>query len=144
MLKSIKNTLEDICRIFKNGVWGIYDKAMSEARYPDNHIASFISSQGIPYPEKGRPTQNEEMKKINELLSKNKTFDSGVEKLKKYVEMNPDFSPLEYFTNLNYDHKFINMVMSALEGHNQRLGVSGTNFNPGHSHRKTPTRLDSR
>ena len=71
LLKAIKGTLEGICNLYKNGIWGHYDKAMSEAKYPDNHIASFISSQGIPYPEKNKVTSvapsnhNEEMKKIN-------------------------------------------------------------------------------
>ena len=55
----MKTTLEDLCKLYKNGIWGLYDKAMSEAKYPDNHIASFISSQGIPYPEKGRSQQNQ-------------------------------------------------------------------------------------
>lgn len=60
--------------------------------------------------------ENEELKKINELLSKNKTYETGIVQLRKYVEKHPEFSPVEYFTSLNYDQKFIAMVVKSLEG----------------------------
>lgn len=34
--------------------------------------------------------------------------------------MNPAFSPLDYFNSLNYDQKFIEMVMNGLEGKERR------------------------
>jgi len=34
--------------------------------------------------------------------------------MKKYLNKNSDFSIQEYFTSLNYDHKFIAMVMRSL------------------------------
>jgi hypothetical protein len=58
----------------------------------------------------------DELKKISDLLSKHKTFDTGILHLKKYSQMNQDFSPIEYFTSLGYDQKFIAMVMNGLEG----------------------------
>lgn len=40
--------------------------------------------------------------------------------MRKYVEKHPEFAPVEYFTSLNYDQKFIAMVVRSLEG-TQRL-----------------------
>jgi hypothetical protein len=34
------------------------------------------------------------MKKISELLSKNKTYDTGILHLKKYMQQNQAFSPI--------------------------------------------------
>lgn len=49
----------------------------------------------------------------------------GIVQLKKYIENHPNFSPYEYFTSLNYDQKFIAMVIKTLDGiQNQRLTPS--------------------
>jgi hypothetical protein len=56
------------------------------------------------------------LKKINELLSKNKSYESGIAMLKKYTERHPEFNAEEYFTSLNYDRKFIQMVIGSLDG----------------------------
>ena len=53
---------------------------------------------------------------INELLSKTKTFDSGITELKKYSTLNPLFSPVEYFNSRGFDQRFIMMVMNAIQG----------------------------
>ena len=86
---------------------------MSESEYTDDHISSYIKSLHIPYPEKNNVS--DDLKKINELLSKTKTFDAGIDRLKKYMDIDQDFNPAEYFNGLNYDQKFINMVMNALK-----------------------------
>jgi len=39
----------------------------------------------------------------------------GIVHLKKYIETHPNFNPYEYFTSLNYDQKFIAMVIKAIE-----------------------------
>jgi hypothetical protein len=54
------------------------------------------------------------------LLSKTKSFDLGITQLKKYIIQHPEFSPLEYFTSLNYDQKFISMVIGALDDSSQQ------------------------
>ena len=36
--------------------------------------------------------------------------------LKKYTEKHAEFNAEEYFTSLNYDKKFIQMVVGALDG----------------------------
>ena len=36
--------------------------------------------------------------------------------LRKYVEKHQEFNPVEYFTSLSYDQKFIAMVVKSLEG----------------------------
>ena len=55
------------------------------------------------------------MKKINDLLSKTKTFDTGIAELRKYMTANPEFIPVEYFISRGYEQKFIVLVMNALE-----------------------------
>lgn len=50
------------------------------------------------------------------MLSKTKSFEVGIAQLKKYISLHSEFNPLEYFTSLNYDHKFISMVISAIDG----------------------------
>lgn len=72
---------------------------------------------GVAYPDNAAVYQpeDEELKKINELLSKTKSFDIGIVELKKYQSNNPDFNPAEYFTSRGYDQKFIMMVLTALE-----------------------------
>lgn len=62
------------------------------------------------------PREIEDLKKISDLLSKHKTFETGILHLKKHCQMNQNFSPVEYFTSLGYDQKFIAMVMNSLEG----------------------------
>ena len=50
---------------------------------------------GIPCPENVETIKEDEnLKLINELLSKTKTFDSGILELKKYMAMNTLFSPV--------------------------------------------------
>ena len=49
-------------------------------------------------------------------MSKNKSYDNGIVLLKKYTERHPEFNPEEYFTSLNYDRKFIQTVIGALDG----------------------------
>ena len=36
--------------------------------------------------------------------------------LKKYTEKHPEFHAEDYFTSLNYDRKFIQMVIGSLDG----------------------------
>ena len=36
--------------------------------------------------------------------------------LKKYTEKHPEFNAEDYFTSLNYDRKFIQMVIGSLDG----------------------------
>lgn len=94
---------------------------MQQAKYQDSYIAPFIQTMKIRQQDKsdmGRKGRidNDELKKISDLLSKHKTFDTGILHLKKYCQMNQDFSSIEYFTSLGYDQKFIAMVMNGLEG----------------------------
>jgi hypothetical protein len=102
---------------------------MNYAKFPDQYISSYITSLNIRLPErvkeKSSSKENEELKKINELLSKNKTFDTGIQYLKKYIQVHPEFSPIEYFTSLNYDQKFIHMVVNTLEGNNKARRTPG-------------------
>ena len=71
-------------------VWDLYEKAMLESRYPDKHIASFINSLNIRPVERRSRSQihreNDDLRKINELLSKNKSYEAGVGQLKKYLD----------------------------------------------------------
>jgi hypothetical protein len=55
--------------------------------------------------------------------------------------MNSDFNPVEYFTSLNYDHKFIQMVMNSLEGNSIGMANSGS-FAASYGYRKTPTKVE--
>ena len=64
------------------------------------------------------------MKKINELLSKNKSYESGIALLKKYTERHPEFNAEEYFSSLNYDRKFIQMVIGSLDGRRSMMRAS--------------------
>lgn len=49
-----------------------------ESKFPDKYISSYIQSLNVKQPEKPRAKshikENEELKKINELLSKNKSY----------------------------------------------------------------------
>lgn len=51
---------------------------MMESRFPDRYIASYLNSLNIRVPERPRgrsqARENEELKKINELLSKTKSY----------------------------------------------------------------------
>lgn len=89
---------------------------MSQSRFTDNHISQYIQSMGIAYPEniEKMAQEDENLKKINELLSKSRTFDTGLSELRKYMATNPHFIPVEYFTSRGYEQKFIIMVMNAL------------------------------
>ncbi len=117
---SIKTILVELCKAINSEIWEYYEKAMLESRFPDRYIASYINSLNIRQPEKPRnrsqQKENDELRKINELLSKTKSFDAGISQLKKYIAQHPEFSPLEYFTSLNYDQKFISMVINAIDG----------------------------
>ena len=90
---------------------------MNQCKFNDNHLGAYFSFMGIPYPENADNAcpEDEELKKINELLSKTKTFDHGIAKLKLYMTSNPDFQPNEYFTSRGFDQKFIIMVLTALD-----------------------------
>ena len=69
---------------------------MSQSKYCDNHVGAYLSYMGIPYPDNAEQIaapEDEELKKINELLSKAKTFDNGIAQLKIYIVKNPDFQP---------------------------------------------------
>ena len=75
----------------------------------------------VPYPEKNKPSQKEEeLKKITELLSKYKTYEAGIGLLNSFLDQNPDFQIAQYFTNLNYDNKFITKVLNSLESNFKR------------------------
>jgi hypothetical protein len=93
---------------------------MMESRFPDRYIASYLNALNVRMPERPRvrsqAKENEELKKINELLSKTRSYETGIAQLRKYVEKHPEFVPVEYFTSLNYDQKFIAMVVRSLEG----------------------------
>lgn len=69
---------------------------MSQSRFGDNHIAQYIQFMGVAYPEniEGLAQEDENLKKINDLLSKTKTFDTGVAELRKYMTANPEFIPV--------------------------------------------------
>lgn len=99
---------------------------MAEAQSSDRWIADYILSLHVKRPERVRGrsqgrAENEELKKINELLSKNRSYESGISELKKYTEKHPEFNAEEYFTSLNYDRKFIQMVMGSLDGHRKSM-----------------------
>jgi len=51
---------------------------------------------GVSYPENAGhlPQEDENLKRINDLLSKSKTFDAGIVELKKYMNANPTFNPI--------------------------------------------------
>lgn len=51
---------------------------------------------GVAYPEniEKLAQEDENLKKINDLLSKTKTFDTGVAELRKYMSSNPEFIPV--------------------------------------------------
>ncbi len=75
----------------------------------------------MPYPEKNKPNQKEEeLKKITELLSKYKTYEAGIGLLNSFLDQNPDFQIAQYFSNLNYDNKFITKVLNSLESNFKR------------------------
>lgn len=75
----------------------------------------------MPYPEKNKPSQKEEeLKKITELLSKYKTYEAGIGLLNSFLDQNPEFQIAQYFSNLNYDNKFINKVLNSLESNFKR------------------------
>lgn len=75
----------------------------------------------VPYPEKNKPSQKEEeLKKITELLSKYKTYEAGIGLLNSFLDQNPEFQIAQYFSNLNYDNKFINKVLNSLESNFKR------------------------
>lgn len=69
---------------------------MSHSKFTDNHISQFIQFNGIAYPENIQKMEqdDENIKKINELLSKSKTFDAGIVELRKYMVANPNFIPV--------------------------------------------------
>ncbi len=64
-----------------------------ESRFPDRYIASYLNSLNIRVPERPRgrsqARENEELKKINELLSKTKSYEAGIVQLRRYVEKHP-------------------------------------------------------
>ena len=117
IIKSLKNILTELAKHYGEEIWAHYEAAMQQSKYTDNHIYAYFNAIGVPYPESTETFQqeDEELKKINELLSKTKTFDRGIAELKKYQLSYPEFNPAEYFTSRGYDHKFIVMVMTALE-----------------------------
>lgn len=121
---SIKSIITEICNIINSDIWDVYEKAVMEARFTDRYISNYLNSLNVRVPErprmKSQAKENEELKKINELLSKTKSYETGIAQLRKYVEKHPEFAPVEYFTSLNYDQKFIAMVVRSLEG-TQRL-----------------------
>ena len=50
----------------------------------------------------------------------------GIAQLKKYIEAHPNFSPYEYFTSLNYDQKFIAMVIRMIDGRQQQQRLTSS------------------
>lgn len=52
--------------------------------------------------------------------------------------MNPDFSPIEYFTSLGYDQKFIAMVMNGLEGKERKTPRKDTKEGSQYAKSKSP------
>lgn len=69
---------------------------MSQSRCTDNHVSQYIQFMGVAYPEniEKLAQEDENLKKINDLLSKTKTFDTGVAELRKYMSSNPEFIPV--------------------------------------------------
>lgn len=77
---------------------------MSQSRFRDNHIAQYFQFMGVVYPDniENLAQEDESLKKINDLLSKTKTFETGVFELRKYMSANPEFIPVEYFISRGY------------------------------------------
>ena len=48
------------------------------------------------------------------MLSKIRTYDSGIKLLNSFLEQYPDFQIAKYFADLNYEPKFIDKVLSTL------------------------------
>jgi hypothetical protein len=118
----IKTIIVEICKQMGPEIWDHYERAMPDFQGQDIWISNFINALNVRVPERGvrgrsaQSKENEELKKINELLSKNKSYESGIAQLKKYTEKHPEFNAEEYFTALNYDRKFIQMVVGSLDG----------------------------
>lgn len=95
---SIKGIITEVCTGIGSDIWEVYEKAMMESRFPDRYIASYLMSLNIRVPDRPRvrsqAKENEELKKINELLSKTKSYEAGIVQLRKYVEKHPEFSPI--------------------------------------------------
>ena len=106
----------------------VYEKAIAESSLPDETIGKYfpfhIDSSIVwasPYPEKPQFTEKEEeLKRISEMLSKLRTYDSGIKLLNSFLDQHPDFQISKYFTELNYEPKFINKVMGSLESNYSR------------------------
>ena len=93
---SIKTILIELCQKLSSDIWTIYEKAFLEFKFEDKFIAEYISSLNVKLPEKPRARsqykENDELRKINELLSKSRSYENGIAQLKKYIERNPHFN----------------------------------------------------
>jgi hypothetical protein len=48
------------------------------------------------------------------MLSKIRTYDSGIRLLNSFLEQYPNFPIAKYFADLNYEPRFIDKVLEAL------------------------------
>ena len=90
---AIKNIIVEVCKQIGSEIWEHYEKVIQNFDGQDKWISNFISSLNVRVPERGRgrsqPNQDLELKKINELLSKTRSYESGIAQLKKYTEKHP-------------------------------------------------------
>lgn len=116
ILSTIKSILKQQCVEMRASIWKSYD----EIRYKIDEevgISEYIL-QYAPRSTYGSITKpaNDDLKLINELLSKSKTFREGILRLKDYMDRNRTFNLGLYFKQMNYESKFIELVMKELEG----------------------------
>lgn len=76
----MKQIVNDLIRNYNEEIWIHYENAMSQSRYTDNHISPHLQFMGVVYPEniENLAQEDENLKKINDLLSKTKTFETGI------------------------------------------------------------------
>ena len=55
------------------------------------------------------------------MLSKSKTYDTGINQLSTFLDKYPEFQITQYYLQQEYDHKFIARVLASLESRQKRI-----------------------
>ena len=135
IITMIRKILKELSVEMKGKIWKCYNEV--KYRFEDDYgISDYInqySSQPsinsyhasfqnnyTPYQPLYKGTSSSfqsdnDLRVINEFLSKEKTFKEGIRKLKEYREKNKSFNILKYFKQMNYSSNFIELVQSELE-----------------------------
>ena len=119
---TIKTILKSLCQEMKSQIWKQYNEVrhkfeedMGISEYlnqfvQQNQTHSTYSSLQPSYKTLTSTQTDEELRMINELLSKSKTFKEGIKKLKDYITKNRSFNVGKYFKQMNYEARFIELV----------------------------------